>query len=188
MAVPISPAAKVALRDVVGLLSVHAPRGVRWVNPEGIHLTLKFLGNVAPSRVPDIAAAMRHSTQRETPFRLHLSGLGMFPDQNRPRVLWAGVHGDLDPLQGLQHLIEEAMARLGFPREGRPFRAHLTLGRVRDHASAQERRRISDVIQAASLEATEPWLVESVFLVQSHLSPGGATYTTLADASLGGAG
>ncbi len=188
VAVPISPAAKVALRNVVRLLTGDAPRGVRWVDSEAIHLTLKFLGNVESSRVTDITAAMRRAAQGAPIFRLHLSGLGMFPDGNRPRVLWAGVHGDLDPLQELQRRVEDAMADLGFPLEGRPFSPHLTLGRVQDQASGENRRQISAAVLAVSLEATEPWLVESVRLVQSHLSPDGATYTTLADASLGGAG
>ncbi len=187
VAVPVSPAAKVALRNVVRLLSADAPRGVRWIDPEGIDLTLKFLGNVESSRVADITAAMRRSVQGVPPFRLHLSGLGMFPNEKRPRVLWAGVHGGVDPLQMLQHRIEDAMADLGFLREGRPFSPHLTMGRVHNQASGDERRRISAAMLAASLDATEPWLVESVCLVQSHLSPEGATYTTLADASLGSA-
>ena len=186
VAVLISPAAKTALRNVVGLLKVDAPGGVRWIDPEGIHLTLKFLGNVGPARVPEIAAAMRGGAQGAPLFRLHLSGLGMFPNEKRPRVLWAGVQGDLDSLQELQGRIEDGLAGLGFPREGRPFRAHLTLGRVRDQASGEERRQINAAMLAVSLEATENWLVETVCLVQSHLSPSGATYSTLASASLGG--
>ena len=187
LAVPISSEARVALRNVVRLLSADAPRGVRWVDPEAIHLTLKFLGNVESSRVTDITMAMRCAAQGSTLFQLRLSGLGTFPNGNRPRVLWAGVHGDLGPLQKLQHRVEDAMSDLGFPREGRPFSPHLTLGRVRDQASGEERRRISAAMLAASLEATEPWLVESIWLVQSHLSPEGATYTTLANADLAGA-
>lgn len=189
LAVPISPTAKVALKNVVRLLSADAPRGVRWVDPEAIHLTLKFLGNVESSRVTDITTAMRRATQGAPQFRLRLSGVGTFPNGNRPRVLWAGVNGDLEPLQELQRRVEDALADVGFPREGRPFSPHLTLGRVRDQASGEERKRISAAMLAASpaaaLDATEPWLVETLCLVESHLSPEGATYTTLANANLG---
>ena len=188
VAVPISPGAKRVLGAVLQDLGVQSPRGVRWVQPEAIHLTLKFLGNVETSLLPDIAEAMRRSAQAVAPFRITLSGLGMFPNDKRPRVLWAGIDGDLDSLLGLQQKIEQAMAELGFTPEGRPFSAHLTLGRVRDRASAEERRSICAAMSAASLCQVESWLVESAHLVRSHLAPAGATYTTLDAAPLGGFG
>jgi 2'-5' RNA ligase len=184
----ISATAKSALADVIRRLAIQAPNGVRWVNPAGMHLTLKFLGNVEPGLVDRIIEAMARTAAEASPFSIHLSGLGMFPNERRPRVLWAGVQGGLHPLQRLREEIEETVSGLGFPRERRPFNAHLTLGRVREPVSSAMVRRISAAVTSASLEATEPWLVDSVHLMRSTLAPGGAKYSALASVPLGSAG
>jgi 2'-5' RNA ligase len=173
------------LAEVIQRLAVQAPTGVRWVDPAGIHLTLKFLGNVVPGLAGRIIEVM--DRQAASPFSIHLSGLGMFPNERRPRVLWAGVQGALDPLQRLQEQIEEGVSRLGFPRERRPFSPHLTLGRVREPVSSGALKRISAAVTSTSLEPTEPWTVDSVHLMRSVLTPGGARYSTLASVPLGSA-
>jgi len=187
IAVPISLAAKFALADVERRLAVLAPSGVRWVDPASIHLTLKFLGDVHPSLTPDIVQAMTRSAKAAAPFPVHLSGLGAFSSGKRPLVLLAGVDGDLERLLELRNRLEGQAAGQGVSREGRPFSPHLTLGRVRDSASGEELKQISAAVSSVSLEPDEPWLVEDVHLVQSHLAPGGATYSTLSTAPLGGA-
>jgi 2'-5' RNA ligase len=151
---------------------------------------LKFLGNIDPAQVEDITEAMGRSSLGASSFRLLLSGLGAFPNENRPRVIWAGVQGDLESVGKLQAGIEAAVFGLGFPREKRPFTSHLTLGRVRDQATSGERLRVGAAVSSYySMGPTEPWLVESVRLVRSNLGPGGATYSDLASVSLGdGAG
>ncbi len=188
IALPIPAVVKSALETVIRSLSVQAPIGVRWVGPAGMHLTLKFLGNVEPALVDGIVGAMRRPAAAVAPFRLHLSGLGMFPNERRPRVLWAGLDGDLASIRKLQEQIERAMSGLGFPLEGRPFSPHLTLGRVRDGVSGGVLRRIGAAVSSSSLGPAEPWQADSVHLVRSHLAPGGATYSTLATVPLGNAG
>ncbi len=188
IAVAISPAAKSALEKVIQGLVAQVPGGVRWVDPAAMHLTLTFLGNVEPGLVDDITGAMGQSAAAVSPFRVHLSDLGMFPNERRPRVIWAGLQGGLDALGALQERVEEAMSGLGFPRERRPFTPHLTLGRVREPGSNRLGRRIGDAVSATSLEPAAPWLVESMHLIRSTLAPGGATYSTLSSAPLGSGG
>ena len=188
IALAISATAKSALADVIQRLAVQAAAGVRWVNPAGMHLTLKFLGNVEPGLVDGIIEGMARPAAEASPFSIHLSGLGMFPNERRPRVLWAGVQGGLHPLQRLREQIEETVSPLGFPREQRPFSPHLTLGRVREPVSSGLVQRISAAVASTSLEPTEPWLVDSVHLMRSILTPGGAKYSALASVPLGSAG
>lgn len=180
IAIPISAEAKRALDTLIRGLAVQAPGGVRWVRPEGIHLTVKFLGDVEPTLVNPIAEAMGRAAAGGSPFRLQLSGLGMFPSERRPRVLWAGVVGDLEALEALQGRMEAEMSALSFPRENRPFSPHLTLGRVRQGTSEGMRRRVSAALLSTSLEPTGPWQVETLHLMLSDPAPEGAIYSALA--------
>ena len=184
IALQISEEARRALAEVIETLGNTVPRGVRWVNPKSIHLTLKFLGEIEPGRTDQILGSLRQAGEGSFPFNLNLSGLGVFPNHRRPRVLWTGVAGGLDSLTSLQEKVEQAMLERGFALESRPFNAHLTIGRVRDGISAGERTRIGDAVAAACLKPTEPWPVDSVHLVQSTLTPQGAVYTSLGSAPL----
>ena len=185
IALSIPPPAKFELEKVVQHLAAQVPNGVRWVSLDGIHLTLKFLGNIDPAQVEDITEAMTRGSLGTPPFKMFLSGLGTFPNQKRPRIIWAGVQGDLDSVGKLQAGIEAEVSGLGFPREKRPFTPHLTLGRVREQVGTGERLRMGAAVSSCSMGPSEPWLVESVRLVWSHLGPAGATYCDLASVSLG---
>ena len=191
VAAPIPQPAKLVLSKVIESLAGKIPVGVRWVNPDGIHLTIKFLGDIAPAGVAGITEAMSRAAAQVSRFQIRLWGLGTFPNatspnQRRPRVLWVGVEGDLARLRELQEITENELASLGYTRDRRPFNPHLTLGRVRDRVSEQTRRGIGPAVSSEELEGSEPWLVESVELIQSNLGPGGATYSTLANVSLKG--
>ena len=184
IALPIPPLVKSGLEQVVQHLADQVPRGIRWVGLDGIHLTLKFLGNIGPTQVEDITGAMQRASLTSSSFRLHMSGLGTFPNERRPRVIWAGVQGDLQSLGKLQAGIEGEVSGLGFPRENRPFTPHLTLGRVRDQSTSNARLGIGAAVSKYAMGSTEPWLVESVRLVQSNLGPGVITYSDLASVPL----
>ena len=181
--------AKAALAATMGQLQSVIPAGVRWVNPEGIHLTLKFLGDTEAGWVTPLLAALRETAAAgdSTPFPLHLDGLGVFPNYREPRGIYAGVDGDMDSLTQAQWRVEQAITQLGFPREKRPFRPHLTLGRVRDGVAPAVRRQIGDTIarQAAALSPEYAWTAGEIHLIRSHLTPQGAIYTTLGQAPLG---
>ena len=187
VAVQIPADPKQELGKLIDRLALENSRTVRWVALEGIHLTMKFLGDVDPSLISDAVEAMSSAANGIAPFRIQLSGLGTFPNARRPRVLWAGIAGDVEPLQELQHRVEGSMAGLGFARDKRPFNPHLTVGRVRDQASDTERRGIGAAFSRQALGTSEPWLVEEVYLIQSRLGPRGATYSDLASRPLEGA-
>ena len=104
---------------------------VKWIDPNSIHLTLKFLGDIGEERVADVVAAVERVTGRADPFTLRTSGVGGFPNREQARVVWVGLTGDLEALGALQKAVEGALSGLGFPAERRSYFPHLTLGRVR---------------------------------------------------------
>ena len=150
--------------------------GVRWVEPGSIHLTLKFLGDIPAEQIQPIVAAAMGAVQDEPPVSLGVSGLGAFPNPRRPRVIWVGIEGDVERLGRLQTRLEEALGPLGFPREERAFRPHLTVGRVKDP------RRPPDLTRALA-DVTVPrcnsFDVREILLYKSDLRPTGAIYTKL---------
>ena len=160
-------------------------RFVKWVDPGGIHLTLKFLGNIPSKQVTEITEAMGKAVQGISPFRLEISGLGAFPSLKQARVLWVGIGGELDQLSTLQQNIDSVLAALGFAREERPFVPHLTLARVREGASLAERRSFGELVGSAAFEGKYPIEVEAVRLMRSQLTPAGALYTCLSVVGLG---
>lgn len=160
--------------------------GIKWVSPDSIHLTLKFLGNVAMQRIPELETAVKQASSMSEPFRLKLSGLGAFPSQKRPEVIWCGLQGDTEPLSQLQHRIEEKLIPLGFPAETRLFSPHLTLARVRRDTGTRARNRLMNRIQEVKSPAGPAFDIDTVSLMQSRLTPAGAVYTTLAAVPLAG--
>ncbi|MBI4420745.1 MAG: RNA 2',3'-cyclic phosphodiesterase [Gemmatimonadetes bacterium] len=146
---------------------------VKWVEPEGVHLTLKFLGEVAPERRDAIVSALRGAAEGTRRFVLAVSGFGAFPSPERPRVIWVGCER-LPALELLQHRVEQALERLGFPLEGRAFRPHLTLGRVKQGARPPSFNRLESLLEG--LDYVGESEVGSVDLMESRLGPHGARY------------
>lgn len=157
---------------------------VKWVDLQGIHLTLKFLGNIASDLVPRVTEAMAEAAQGVGPFRLEIGGLGAFPNLHRPRVVWVGVHGDIEQLAALQQRIDHYLVLLDFPIEDRPFSPHLTLGRLRGRTAAGEQRKLGQLIASIKPEATPKFYINTVNLMQSRLTPRGAIYSRLASVRL----
>ena len=157
---------------------------VKWVAPDSIHLTLKFLGETPLAKVNAIEAGMAEAARGCRPLTLRLGPTGCFPNGRQPRVLWVGVLGDLDALERLQAALEKSVAPLGFPTEGRRFSAHLTLGRVRDDARPELRRRLGAAVQALH-PAPATFTVSSLSLIRSDLQREGAVYTRVAEAQFG---
>ncbi len=160
-------------------------RFVKWVDPGGIHLTLKFLGNIPSKRVTEITEAMKKAAQGISPFLLEISGLGAFPSLKQARVVWVGVGGELDKLSTLQQNIDSTLAVLGFAREERPFVPHLTLARIREGASGPERRSFGELVGSTAFADKYPVEVGAVRLMRSQLMPAGAVYTCLSVVGLG---
>lgn len=157
---------------------------VKWVDPGGVHLTLKFLGNIDREKVPQIMEAMARAAQNISPFQLRLGGLGAFPNLQRPRVIWVAVKGEAEKVVSLQRGIDHALAALGFPPESRSFSPHLTLGRLRERASLGELRRIGESIIATKFEEVASFEVGEVSLMRSTLTPKGAIYSRISSIQL----
>ncbi len=179
----------VELRRALGALCARlcrAPQGRlgRWVSPEGIHLTLQFLGDVPRARIPELEQALQRAVAGVRPFEVTLSGLGCFPNAQRPRVLWVGIEEATGALQSLQRAVERELQGIGFRPEGRPFTPHLTLARVRDHVRNAERAELGSWVRAEAVGALGSMHVHEVCLMQSDLRPGGAVYTRLCAAIL----
>lgn len=172
-------AAQARLRDA-------SPRAdVRWSDPAKLHLTVRFLGEVSVEAAAAVGIAVEAVAARHAPLRLEAAGLGAFPGPGRPRVLWAGIGGDLRGLGLLAAEVERALVPLGFPLEGRPFRPHLTLARVRSPRGVD---RITAAFPSVATHAFGAWTADALTLFQSHLRPTGSVYEPLAHLALGGAG
>ena len=172
IAIEFDQAVRSRLLEARRALVAQAGDAVRWARPEGLHVTLKFLGNVAPDRLPTIYQALRDTARQAMPFTLSFSGLSAFPSLRRPRTLWLGLGGDIPRLLTLQASVKRAIAPLGFPTEEQPFAAHITLGRVTGHLAGPIAL-AADVFTAASQR------VDFMSLMKSELRPGGSVYTRL---------
>ena len=153
-----------------------------WVRPGGIHLTLKFLGEVDESQQGEIFDALQKAAAGISRFRIAVAGAGAFPNSRNARVIWIGITGDLAPLATLHAAIEEAMAGLGFKREDRKFTPHLTLARIRQGRSQSKLQTTLEEIKDTSLSAFE---VAGVSFMKSDLQPSGSVYTELGRVELG---
>ena len=183
IAIELPDAASDALSSVQGGLRAERHPYVKWVDPGGIHLTLKFLGNIDAGKVLAITDAIARAAQGVSPFRLKLGGLGAFPNPRRPNVIWVAVTGDVERLASLQRGIDRLLVPLGFSPESRPFTAHLTLGRLREGASAGERQRIGEFLATVQPEEVH-FEVGEVSLMRSTLTPSGALYSRLSSVPL----
>ncbi len=167
-----------ALDRLQGELRRHDLSDLRWVRPQGIHLTLKFLGETPAGKVAAITDALAGATRGRRSFHLALGEPGTFGGR-RPRVLWLDVIGDIEPLRELQATVEEALAEVGFPPEERGFSPHLTLARVRQPVSPGMGDRVDRALRAVTPPRAE-FDVREVVLMRSTLQPGGAVYERLA--------
>jgi 2'-5' RNA ligase len=145
---------------------------VRWVNPGGVHLTLKFLGDVAEGRMPEIVSAVQQVASETAPMMLSTADVGGFPKREDACVLWLGVGGDLDKLMALQKKVTQAFSEIGFEPERRRFFAHVTVGRVR-------RAPVSVTLEEVGLLHPVHFSVDRLTVMKSELLPGGARYTPL---------
>jgi len=161
-------------------------RSVRWVRAEGIHLTLKFLGDIPTEKLPDIKRALTAVARHAPACTFTVGELGCFPNPHRPRVVWVGVQEPTGRLAALQDAIEEVMAPLGYPPEGRGFTPHLTLGRVRRGARRDEVSQVGEVVAGTTVESLAEISGDHFALIRSVLKPTGAEYTTLEEFPLHG--
>ncbi|MGD9044068.1 MAG: RNA 2',3'-cyclic phosphodiesterase [Desulfobacterales bacterium] len=148
--------------------------GVKWVRPQNIHLTLKFLGNIATADTDKIAEALTLAARNCPVVSLAAKGIGVFPNPRRPRVIWAGLKGQVEILENLQQTLDAHLSELGFARETRAFKSHLTLGRVKGKIAPA---RMKAAIEKLKEFESESFEINQVTLFKSDLQPTGAVYT-----------
>ena len=156
---------------------------VRWAPAQNIHLTLKFLGDVSPASVDSLSQMLRTEADSSPAFDMEIRELGSFPSLRRPRVLFIGIQAPAE-LDALYRGIESACARLGYESEGRDFAPHLTLGRVKQDASALDQQRIRRALEETKIDSLGTARVNSIHLYKSDLKPTGAVYTQICSAPL----
>ncbi len=159
-------------------LGLHAS----WVKPGNIHLTLKFLGDTDPDRIPGIQNKLTATLAPFAPLQLSLDSAGVFPDFKSPRVLWVGLQEE-ETLETLQSEIEKTLESVGFPGDQRPFSPHLTLARIK---SPKGKKALKDELDAVNQEGIDPhpFEVGDIHLYESQLTPKGSIYTVLANFKL----
>jgi len=175
---------KAEIKRLQDTLKAGNPLWLRWVSPESIHLTLKFLGDIAGDRIEEIIMAITDAANGIGPFSLQVEGLGIFPNPRRIQVVWVGLAGDLDKLSKLQMQIETNLAILGFPAEGRAFTPHLTMARVRYPPPPLETQKFTQLLDTTRAGSDKIIAVNSVNLMQSQLTPQGAIYSRLGSVAL----
>ncbi|MFA5351315.1 MAG: RNA 2',3'-cyclic phosphodiesterase [Candidatus Omnitrophota bacterium] len=157
---------------------------VKWVEPENIHLTLKFLGEIGEDKLPKIIEIIESTTQNTKQFRLSLSSLGAFPRVEFPRIIWIGINkGDKETVL-LAKALEEKIEKLGIPGEERPFSSHITIGRVKGPLNkdklAKTLKQSGDYFSGKDIGFD----VTKVTLFKSTLGPGGPVYAALKEVKL----
>lgn len=183
VAILLDEAVREALRRVQESLRKRCA-DVRWTPPHQVHLTVKFLGEVADRRVSEVAGAIDRAAKGSSPFTMTVSGTGCFPPRGAARIVWAAAEEPSGAMVACVAAVEEELARLGFAKESRPFAAHLTIGRVREDRSGGAIREA--VLKAAYAPVEQN--VDRLTLMSSVLSPKGPTYTPVHTAVLGGRG
>ncbi len=172
---------KLALGEVIVKLR-ESGADIKWVPDKNLHLTLKFLGRTEEGQLDEIKSALHKKLSHYAPFYIKIGGVGYFPGGRNPRVIWVGIE-EPGSLADIYTDFEDAMVKFGYPREGRPFSPHLTIGRVRSP------KRVAEVIKRLDefrTVAFDEFVVKGVTLMKSELKPGGAEYSALAEISLEG--
>lgn len=177
IAINLSPEIKKTLSLLIDELD-KGSRNIRWIRQEGMHLTLKFLGEIGRERVPEIEDVLIRISKNYEPFVLKFKGTGSFPPgKKNPRVLWVGIE-EGETLRALQSQLEGDLEKLGFPKERRKFHAHLTLGRVKSFFNLRETLSLLEKYRERNFGEME---AEKITFFQSILKPTGAEYSVLSE-------
>ena len=173
---------KQGLAQLQARLKVDNQPGIKWANPNDVHLTLKFLGNISPTIIDQITRGITNAAQKIPPFTLYVQQLGAFPSLKPPLIATAALVGELDKLSQLQKLLESSLSGLGFAPEPRSFKPHLTLARLRSQATPDERQRLGELIASTRFETGQGIKVNSINLMKSQLTRDGPIYSKLSSA------
>lgn len=150
-------------------------KGVKWLKPDNVHLTVKFLGNLTENQIAQVAERLRVICSETVPFKLELGSPGVFPNLRRPRILWLGLKGEIDSLHRFRDLAEKALTAQGFEADNKPFIPHITIGRIKNRPPSRER--LARFLKSETAEHVS--IVNKLYFYQSRLTPAGPVYTPL---------
>jgi RNA 2',3'-cyclic 3'-phosphodiesterase len=184
IAIELPQEVKLALARLQDQLKSGGGAPVKWVDPEIMHMTLKFLGNIDTGIIGKVTAALEEACRGVHPFPLGLSGLGVFPNPRRVQVVWVGLRGEVEKLGQLQKRIDTSLDHLGFKAELRPFTPHLTLARVREQATPEEKQVLGQLVSGTTWEGSVNFNVAAVHLMRSQLTREGPIYTRISPVTL----
>jgi 2'-5' RNA ligase len=183
VAVLLDPAVLEELQVVQRLLRRQLEIAVRWTQPDQMHLTLHFLGEVEAVDIDELVAELARVASGCKPLELCVQGLGVFPEKGRPRVIWVGLGGDLESLSQIQREVTQAAARFGDHHEAKAFLPHLTLGRVRPDPALKED--LPALLRSVDGPRPVRWPIRELALISSDLLPSGARYTVMNTVAFG---
>ena len=149
---------------------------VKWVAPDNLHVTLKFLGGITDKRVASVKAALDELACEFEAFDMTVAGLGVFPNPRRPRVIWVGIENGREQLVALAKAIEDRLVKAGFEKEDKPFKSHITIGRVREGKPVGD---LTDAVEGAAANEIGLQRVDRIVVMESVLKPQGPEYTPL---------
>jgi RNA 2',3'-cyclic 3'-phosphodiesterase len=166
-------------QDVDKLIVIFKPlaSGISWVRAANLHFTLRFLGDIDSSTIADLKQTLQTQIGSLSKFNLNLSGLGCFPNLNRPRVVWVAAGGDIDNMKGLASRVEDACRQRGYGPADKPFAPHLTIGRVKFPSGLDK---LIECLKTTRFE-TDPFAVDKVIVYKSELTPRGPIYTSVGE-------
>jgi 2'-5' RNA ligase len=172
-------------RAIAGAISPLGAKGlpVSWIPERNLHLTLKFLGEIPPGRIDEVAGLMAGAAREIPPFEFRVEEGGGFPSLRAPRVLWIGIREPLELVGKLHQNMEDALSGAGFPRDERPFHPHVTVGRVKGKVAPGWGEKYASVVLGTTFGTV---YATSYRLYESRLSPSGANYTVLREIPFGG--
>lgn len=180
VAVPLAPPLREAIGDLERRLQAAGAR-LRWIRPENLHFTLRFLGQISDAQLSRARTAAREAAGDVGAFSIVLAGVGAYPSPRRPQVIWVGVREGAEALRALAERLDDRLARQRFPREPREFQGHLTLARLREHRLWPD---VSRAIALHEMEVLGRLDVASLVVMESLLRPQGALYTPVEEVPL----
>ncbi|MDP4278939.1 MAG: RNA 2',3'-cyclic phosphodiesterase [Dehalococcoides mccartyi] len=183
IAIELPPELKTRLAGLRNALPISS-QAVKWVNPESMHLTIKFLGDTPLSQIPNIIKGLEEAAQVCHAFTLSTTRIGAFPSLSSPKVIWLGLEGEIEKLNTLFAEVEKNISGLGFPAEKRDFAPHLTLGRLKEGAAKSDLQTAAESLKTAPPFPKTSFKASNICLFKSQLLAAGPVYTRLAQISL----
>lgn len=183
IAIELPPEIKESLARIQNQLKTSGA-DAKWVEPQNIHLTLKFLGEINEQKLAQIVSIIEDISKNKNAFSIRLSSLGAFPKINSPRVIWIGIDKGDNETKDMVESLEEKIARIGIPKEDRPFSSHITIGRLRSSLNRQRLVKVLLDLQPNFEKEGKEFLVTKITLFKSTLIPYGPIYEVLKEASL----